>query len=56
MHLWSIYKQAYRGQKLEQQMMEEALRYITEELYETAVKIQAQHYLRDFYLRILLYN
>lgn len=44
-----LVKEDYRGQKLAQQMMEEALSYITSELKETTVKIQAQHYLEDFY-------
>ena len=44
-----LVKEDYRGQKLARQMMEEALSYITSELKETTVKIQAQHYLEDFY-------
>ncbi|RKQ12092.1 GNAT family N-acetyltransferase [Ureibacillus endophyticus] len=44
-----LVKEDYRGQKLAQQMMEQALSYITSELKETTVKIQAQHYLEDFY-------
>lgn len=44
-----LVKKEYRGQKVAQQMMEQALRFIQNDLNETTVKIQAQEYLRNFY-------
>lgn len=44
-----LVKRHYRGQQLAQQLVAAALQYIHEELNETTVKIQAQHYLRNFY-------
>ena len=44
-----LVKKEYRGQRLAQELMTEALHFIHEELKETTVKIQAQDYLRNFY-------
>lgn len=44
-----LVKKEYRGQKLAKQILKESLRFITDELKEKTVKIQAQEYLRDFY-------
>ena len=44
-----LVKKAYRGQKLAQQLMTEALHFIHNELKEPTVKIQAQEYLSQFY-------
>jgi len=39
----------YRGQGLAQELMQRAVGFLTEELGETQIKIQAQHYLEKFY-------
>lgn len=44
-----LVKKQYRGQKLAQQLMTEALHFIHNELKEPTVKIQAQEYLSQFY-------
>ncbi|MCQ4087338.1 GNAT family N-acetyltransferase [Saccharibacillus sp. JS10] len=40
---------AFRGQGLAQQMMTQAITFLTEELGQSQIKIQAQHYLEKFY-------
>ena len=40
---------AFRGQGLAQQMMTQAIAFLTEELRHSQIKIQAQHYLEKFY-------
>lgn len=40
---------AFRGQGLAQEMMTRAIAFLTEELGEKEIKIQAQHYLEKFY-------
>ena len=44
-----IVKKEYRGQKLAQQMIAQAIAFIVEEIKETKIKIQAQEYLTKFY-------
>lgn len=44
-----LVKKDYRGQGLAQQLLENALRFLEDELHETTIKIQAQDYLRKFY-------
>lgn len=44
-----LVKKEYRGQRLAHELMVRALQFISDELNETTVKIQAQDYLRNFY-------
>ncbi|MER1958917.1 MAG: GNAT family N-acetyltransferase [Solibacillus sp.] len=44
-----LVKKEYRGQGLAHSLMAQALQFISDELNETTVKIQAQDYLRNFY-------
>lgn len=44
-----LVKKEYRGKKLAQQMMDQALQFIHYELKEKTIKIQAQAYLHNFY-------
>ncbi|OWA35157.1 GNAT family N-acetyltransferase [Saccharibacillus sp. O16] len=39
----------YRGQGLAQELMQRAIVFLTEQLRESEIKIQAQHYLEKFY-------
>ena len=44
-----LVKSEFRGQGLAQELMEKAIAFLTEDLGETEIKIQAQHYLEKFY-------
>ncbi|GGN99524.1 GNAT family N-acetyltransferase [Saccharibacillus kuerlensis] len=44
-----LVKDSFRGQGLAQELMTRAISFLTEELREQEIKIQAQHYLEKFY-------
>ncbi|WP_218971030.1 GNAT family N-acetyltransferase [Alkalihalobacterium bogoriense] len=44
-----IVNENYRGQGLGKQLMRKAIHFVLHDLHETEIKIQAQHYLENFY-------